>query len=164
MRDHGLRASYDTLRRFAIDERGWRKQTPTVLVADGKPGEEAQVDFGLMGTIHDAEVDRARRLYVLVVTLVVSRFQFVLAHVSANHERPSAKASTRPWRFFGRDGPCARARQHGRDDRASRTRSRARSSQRSQDYVQTRGIFVDPARVRAPKDKGRVENQDLVRS
>ena len=28
-----------------------------------------------------------------------------------------------------------------------------------QDYLQARGIFVDPARVRAPKDKGRVENQ-----
>ncbi len=24
VRDHGLRASYDTLRRFAIDELGWR--------------------------------------------------------------------------------------------------------------------------------------------
>jgi hypothetical protein len=28
-----------------------------------------------------------------------------------------------------------------------------------QDYTQTRGIFVDPARVRAPRDKARVENQ-----
>jgi len=27
------------------------------------------------------------------------------------------------------------------------------------DYVQTRGIFVDPARIRSPKDKPRVENQ-----
>jgi hypothetical protein len=27
------------------------------------------------------------------------------------------------------------------------------------DYVQARGIFVDPARVRSPKDKARVENQ-----
>jgi hypothetical protein len=27
------------------------------------------------------------------------------------------------------------------------------------DYVQARGIFVDPARIRAPKDKPRVENQ-----
>jgi hypothetical protein len=27
------------------------------------------------------------------------------------------------------------------------------------DYVQARGIFVDPARVRSPKDKPRVENQ-----
>ncbi len=26
VRDHGLRASYDTLRRFAIDELGWRKE------------------------------------------------------------------------------------------------------------------------------------------
>jgi len=27
------------------------------------------------------------------------------------------------------------------------------------DYAQARGIFVDPARVRSPKDKPRVENQ-----
>lgn len=27
------------------------------------------------------------------------------------------------------------------------------------DYVQTRGSFVDPARIRSPKDKPRVENQ-----
>jgi transposase len=27
------------------------------------------------------------------------------------------------------------------------------------DYVQARGIFVDPARVRSPQDKPRVENQ-----
>ena len=27
------------------------------------------------------------------------------------------------------------------------------------DYVQARGLFVDPARVRSPKDKARVENQ-----
>jgi hypothetical protein len=27
------------------------------------------------------------------------------------------------------------------------------------DYVQARGLFVDPARVRSPKDKPRVENQ-----
>jgi hypothetical protein len=27
------------------------------------------------------------------------------------------------------------------------------------DYVQARGIFVDPARIRSPKDKARVENQ-----
>lgn len=41
VRDYGLRASYDTLRRFAIDELGWRRKKATVLVADGKPGEEA---------------------------------------------------------------------------------------------------------------------------
>jgi hypothetical protein len=27
------------------------------------------------------------------------------------------------------------------------------------DYVQARGVFVDPARIRSPKDKPRVENQ-----
>jgi hypothetical protein len=27
------------------------------------------------------------------------------------------------------------------------------------DYVQARGLFVDPARIRSPRDKARVENQ-----
>ena len=38
-----------------MDEFGWRKRQPTVLVADRKPGEEVQVDFGSMGTMHDPE-------------------------------------------------------------------------------------------------------------
>jgi transposase len=77
VRDCGVTASYDTLRRFAIDELAWRRKPTTVLVVDGAPGEEAQVDFGLMGTILDADAGRQRRLHALVVTLAVSRYQFV---------------------------------------------------------------------------------------
>ena len=100
VRDHGVRASYDTLRRFAIDELGWRKKAPTVLVADGQPGQEAQVDFGLMGTIHDVEVERARRLYVLIVTLVVSRYQFVWPTFLQTTEAV-CEGLDATWRFFG---------------------------------------------------------------
>ncbi len=158
VRDHGLRASYDTLRRFAIDELGWRKKTlSTVLVDDGKPGEEAQVDFGLMGTIHDAEVDRARRLYVLVVTLVVSRYQFVWPSFLQTTEAVCSGLDA-AWGFFG-----AMARVVVPDNMAAIIAVADPLSPTVvaafQDYVQTRGIFVDPARVRSPKDKGRVENQ-----
>jgi transposase len=76
-RDHGVTASYDTLRRFAIEELGWHKRPTTVRVADTEPGEIAQVDFGLMGTLVDPTTGRARRLWVLIVTLVYSRYQFV---------------------------------------------------------------------------------------
>jgi hypothetical protein len=40
-------------------------------VADGKPGEELQVDFGAVGWI--VEGDRRRRVWALVFTAVVSR-------------------------------------------------------------------------------------------
>ena len=44
-------------------------------VADGKPGEEVQIDFGYLGMIPDG--DRRRKLHALVFTAVLSRYCFV---------------------------------------------------------------------------------------
>jgi transposase len=157
VRDHGVSASYHTLRRFVIDELGWRKKQPTVLVADGKPGEEAQLDFGLMGTLHDPETGRARRLYALVVTLVVSRYQFVWPSFTQTTEAV-CEGLDAAWRFFG-----AMARVLLPDNMTAIVSTADPLAPTIvaafQDCLQARGIFVDPARVRAPKDKGRVENQ-----
>jgi transposase len=156
-RDHGVTASYDTLRRYVIDEFGWRKRAPTVLLADGKPGEEAQVDFGLMGTLVDAEEGRPRRVYALIVTLVVSRYQFVWPTFAQTTEAV-CEGLDAAWRFFG-----AMARVIIPDNMAAMISIADPLSPTIVpaflDYVQARGLFVDAARVRAPKDKGRVENQ-----
>lgn len=53
-RDHGVVASYSTLRRYVQDELGWGLKKPTVRLADAPAGEEAQVDFGEMGPHVDA--------------------------------------------------------------------------------------------------------------
>jgi hypothetical protein len=37
VRDHGLEVSYDTLRRFAMQELEWRQKAPTVRVDDRPP-------------------------------------------------------------------------------------------------------------------------------
>ena len=156
-RDHGVHASYYTLRRFAQDELGWRRKQPTVLVADGKPGEEAQVDFGLMGTLQDAETGRMRRLHALIVTLVLSRYQFVWPTFVQTTEAV-CEGLDAGWRFFGAMArvliPDNMSAMISIADPLAPTIVAA-----FLDYVQTRGLFVDPARVRAPKDKGRVENQ-----
>ena len=157
VRDHGVSASYHTLRRFVMTELGWRKKQPTVLVADGKPGDEAQVDFGLMGTMHDPDTGRLRRLQVLIVTLVVSRYQFVWPSFLQTTEAV-CEGLDAAWKFFG-----AMARVLVPDNMSAMISTADPLAPTIvaafQDYVQTRGIFVDPARVRAPKDKGRVENQ-----
>lgn len=36
---------------FAVAELGFGRRQPTVRVADGKPGQEVQVDFGRLGLI-----------------------------------------------------------------------------------------------------------------
>jgi len=47
-----------------------------VRLDDPPPGQEAQVDFGLMGTVADGE-GRQRRLWALIVTLSRSRYMYV---------------------------------------------------------------------------------------
>jgi hypothetical protein len=72
----GVAISYTTLRRFASRELGWRKQAPTVRLDDPPAGQEAQIDFGLMGTVTDAD-GKSRRLWALIVTLSSSRYMHV---------------------------------------------------------------------------------------
>jgi transposase len=77
VREHSVEASYDTLRRYAIQELGWRQKEPTIRLEDPPAGQEAQVDFGKMGMIVDTETGRQRMLWALVITLSLSRYQFV---------------------------------------------------------------------------------------
>ena len=156
VRDHGLTASYDTLLRFARQELNWHKPRPTVLVQDGEPGKEAQIDFGLMGSITDAD-GHLRRLHALVVTLVVSRYMFVWPTLLQTTEAV-CEGLDAAWTFFG-----AMARVLVPDNMTAIV---AQADPLAPtivpaflDYVQAREIFVDPARVRTPRDKGRVENQ-----
>jgi transposase len=45
----GVRVSYTTLRRFAHEHLAWRELAVTIRIDDPPLGEEAQIDFGLMG-------------------------------------------------------------------------------------------------------------------
>lgn len=153
----GLTASYATLRRYAMAELGWSKKQSTILLEDPPPAREAQVDFGEMGALIDAETGKRKRLWVLIVTLSFSRLMFVWPTFSQTTEAV-CDGLDRAWRFFGGmpktiipDNASAMIRT---PDSLSPVLVDA-----FLDYVQARGFFVDPARVRSPKDKPRVENQ-----
>jgi hypothetical protein len=49
----GVVVPYRTLHRFASERCGFGRRQPTVRVADGKPGQECQVDFARMGLVRD---------------------------------------------------------------------------------------------------------------
>lgn len=153
----GVNTSYATLRRYAMDELGWGKRAPTVRIDDCGPGEEAQIDFGRMGLMLDPETNRVRKLWVLIVTLVHSRYQFV--YPTFEQTLPVVcEGLDAAWRFFG--GVARRivpdnmkaivVKPHATDPRLNDA---------FLDYAHARGLFVDLARVRRPKDKPRVENQ-----
>jgi transposase len=146
-----------TLHRYALEELGVGRsaRSLTVRVADGKPGDEVQVDFGRLGRIGDPETGKQRDLWALVFTPVVSRFSFVwLTHRQTIDDVIAGFEAA--WRFFG--GVFATVipdnmktivdQADGLDPRLNQT---------FVEYAQARGFVVDPARVRSPQDKPRVE-------
>lgn len=152
-RQTGVVVPYRTLHRYASQELGFGGRRSTVRLAEGKPGEELQVDFGAVGWI--CEGSKRRRVWALVFTAVVSRHLFVwltyaqsLADVVAGCEAA--------WQFFGGVFRVLipdnlKAIVTAADGIAPRLNAGF------VEYAQARGFVIDPARVRHPQDKGRVE-------
>ncbi len=152
----GVVTSYATLRRFAMDEFGWGMRAPTVRVDDPAPGDEAQVDFGLMGRMLDPESGRTRKLWALIVTLSHSRYAFVYPTFSQDLCVVCAGLDA-AWTFFG-GVPRRIVPDNMKTVVVGAHATSPRLNDAFTDYAQARGIFVDLARVRSPKDKPRVEN------
>jgi transposase len=143
-----------TLNRYIADKFA-KPVASTVRVADGEPGAELQVDFGDLGLMTDEESDRRRRVRALVFTAAYSRHTFVWLTFSQNLVAVIAGFEA-AWVFFGGVFKVVIP-----DNMATVvTKADALTPTLNQgfvEYAQSRGFVVDPARVRSPQDKPRVE-------
>ena len=151
----GVAVPYRTLHRFAVERCGFGRRMATVRVADGEPGVECQVDFGRLGLMLDAVTGRRRAVHALIFTAVVSRHMFVwlsfgqtLADVIAGCEAA--------WVFFGGIFKVLIP-DNLKPVVINADPVNPTFSDGWLDYAQARGFGTDPARVRSPKDKPRVE-------
>ena len=153
--ERGCEVSYTSPRRF-IQRRNWRRRNPrTVRMEDTAPGEVVEVDFGCLGLIHDPGTGRRRTVWVLVLVLGYSRHCFVWPNFSQKLEDVIDGLES-PWSFFGGvpkymvidNFPAALAGADALHPRLTRGFI---------EYSQHRGFIGDPARVRHPKDKPKVE-------
>lgn len=147
---------YTSLRRF-IARKGWSKSCPsTVRMADTKPGEVGEMDFGRLGLMLDPETGRRWVVWAQVIVLGYSRHSFVwpMFHQQLGDVIEGLEAA---WDFFQGmprylvldNFPAAVAGYDPLNPRLTRG---------FLEYVQHRGFFADPARVRHPKDKPKVES------
>jgi transposase len=147
--------AYTTLRRFVRQAGLGAPPRSTVRMADTAPGEVAEFDFGRLGPLLDPATGRRQIVWALVVVLAYSRHCFVwpLVHQTVEAVIEGLEAA---WAFFGGSPqrlvldnfPAAVA---GTDPLAPRP------TRAFLEYSQARGFLVDPARVRHPQDKPRVE-------
>jgi transposase len=151
----GCVVPYRTLHRFAVERCGFRARSTTVPVADGEPGVECQIDFAQMGFIVDPETGKRRRVHALIFTAVVSRHMFVwLTH--AQTLVAVIAGCEAAWSFFGGAFKVLVP----DNMKAVVTNADAVNPTLSVgwlDYAQHVGFGTDPARVRSPQDKPRVE-------
>lgn len=129
--------------------------TSTVRVADGEPGAELQVDFGELGVMLDEETGKRRKVWALVFTAAYSRHSFVWLSFRQNLETVIAGFEA-AWAFFG--GVFLVAIPDNMATIVTVADACAPGfNEAFTEYAQSRGFVVDPARVRSPQDKPRVE-------
>jgi transposase len=151
----GVRVPYRTLHRFAVERCGFRVKTTTVRVADGEPGVECQLDFAQLGLLFDAETGRRRRVHALIFTAVVSRHMFVWLTYSQTLTAVIAGCEA-AWAFFGGVFRVL-VPDNLKPVVTGADAVNPRLSAGWLDYAQHCGFGTDPARVRSPQDKPRVE-------
>lgn len=151
----GLVVPERTLHRYALEVCGIGRshRATTVRVADGQPGDELQVDFGKLGRIPDG--DRQRDCWGLIFTPVVSRYSFVWLSFRQTIG-DVIEGSDAAWSFYG--GVFATVIPDNLKAIVEASHAlEPRLNQAFVEYAQSRGFVVDPARVRRPQDKPRVE-------
>lgn len=147
-----------TVQRYVAEVCGrTRGRGSTVRVADGEPGDELQVDFGRMGLLFDPATGRDRVVHALIFTAVFSRHCFVWLTHRQTIESVIAGCEA-AWGFFG--GVFKTLIPDNMKTIVERADAlEPRLNQAFVEYAQARGFLIDPARVRSPQDKPRVERQ-----
>jgi transposase len=156
--EHGLAASVASFRRYVvanIPEEARRSQVVVWSPRQAEAGEQAQIDYGMLGRWLDPVSGKLRTVWAFVMVLACSRHMFV---------RPVTKMDQRAWTechveafaFFG--GVPARLVPDNLKTGVDKPDLYDPKVNRSYAELASHyGCLVDPARALKPRDKARVE-------
>jgi len=155
--EQGLNTSVRSFRRYLdvfLPDRPGRPQ-PTVLRDDPPAGQEAQIDFGYLGTWTDPGTGKKQRLWAFVMVLSHSRHMFVFVTIKMD-QQAWIRAHVVAFSFFGGVPNLLVV-----DNlKAGVLRPDLYDPQINRAYEEMAiyyGTLVDPCRKAHPKDKPRVE-------
>nr|MDQ3294592.1 IS21 family transposase [Actinomycetota bacterium] len=157
--EHGLTASVASFRRYVRIEFPGEAAAGkvTVLRPEVAPGEEAQIDYGFLGSWLDPLAERVRRVWAFVMVLACSRHMFVRPVLSID-QRAWVTAHVEAFAFFG--GCPARLVPDNLKTGVDRPDLYDPKLNRAYGELAAHyGCLIDPARASKPKDKPRVERQ-----
>lgn len=161
----GVEVPYSSLHRFAVRHCGFQdRRRITVRVADVAPGELAEIDFGRLGLVPDAEREGRRRVvHALIVTLVHSRHQYV--HITTSQQIADVIDGLEDaWAFFGNGVPARVVLDNMKAAITKADRYDPIFQRTFEEYARYRGFVIDAAVARHATGKPHVErNVQYVR-
>lgn len=145
-----------TMQRFLAEDLDLGQDTDTVRIVDSPPG-VLEIDFLELGKFKEIGTGRVRMMHALLCTAASSRHQFVWPCLSQTRQ-DVIDGLEGAWEFFGGvfpilipDNPKAIVKKADAVEPLF--------SDEFLEYAQSRGFEIDPARVRKPRDKAKVERQ-----
>ncbi|OPY85867.1 MAG: Integrase core domain protein [Syntrophorhabdus sp. PtaU1.Bin153] len=151
---HGIDVGCTTIKRYLRAEFSFGRPAVTVRI-ETSPGEEAQVDFGYAGLMHDPETQRKRKTWAFIMTLFSSRHKFVRFVFRQDiptwldcHERAFSFYRGVPKRIILDNLKSGVVKPDTYDPTINRAYA---------DMGRRYGFVADPAKVRMPEHKGKVE-------
>lgn len=151
---HGIEVGYTTVKRYLRKEFSFGRPAVTVRM-ETPPGEEAQVDFGSAGLMYDKEAQRKRRAWAFIMTLSSSRHKFVRFVFRQDidtwlgcHERAFSFYGGVPKRIILDNLKSGVVKPDIYDPTINRAYA---------DMERHYGFVADPAKVKMPEHKGKVE-------
>ena len=155
--EHGLTAGVTAFRQYVRLEfpAGPKAEAVTLWRPPVPPGDEAQIDYGFLGSWLDPVTEKIRRVWAFVMVLACSRHMFVRPVFSLN-ALSWAETHVAAFEFFG--GVPARLVPDNLRTGVDRPDLYDPKINRSYaELAEHYQCLVDPARAFKPKDKARVE-------
>ena len=155
--EHGLTAGVTAFRQYVRLEfpAGPKAESVTLWRPPVPPGDEAQIDYGFLGSWLDPVTEKVRRVWAFVMVLACSRHMFVRPVFSLN-ALSWAQTHVAAFEFFG--GVPARLVPDNLRTGVDRPDLYDPKINRSYaELAEHYQCLVDPARAFKPKDKARVE-------
>jgi transposase len=155
--EHGLAVSVTSFRRYLWSQFPDASDTSRVTVPrpEVPAGEEAQVDYGFVGSWLDPVTERVRRVWAFIMVLAASRHMFVRP-VLAMDQAAWVAAHVAAFSFFG----GAPRRVVSDNLKTGVIKPDLYDPKLNRAYAELAayyGVLIDPARASKPKDKPRVE-------
>lgn len=149
------KVSYTSFKRFARIHKLTLHPDRSTCRIEAEPGSEVQVDYGRIGMFYDAAAQKNRTLYAFIATLAHSRLKYI--ELTFKQDQKSFVSShIRMFRFFG--GVPLRINIDNLKSGVIKPDLYDPTLNRSyREMAEHYGCFIDPARIKAPKDKGKVE-------